>query len=78
MASGNFLDDDFTAAVKSAIAQAREETLKAGVPVFYRDDKRNTEVMEQPDGRKFEIRYVTGEPRERNYIIARELGKTAA
>jgi hypothetical protein len=33
----------------------RLETLEAGVSVFYRDWKRNVDVMEQPDGRKCEL-----------------------
>lgn len=73
-----FLDDDFTLAVKSACAQAKLETLKAGVSVFYRDAKKNMDIMEQPDGRKFEISFIRGAPRERNYKVLRELGKTAA
>jgi hypothetical protein len=37
MTNRDILGDDFTAAVIAAGARAREETLKAGVPVFYRD-----------------------------------------
>jgi hypothetical protein len=73
-----FFGDDFTLAVKYACARAKLETLKAGVPVFYRDAKQNIDVMEQPDGRKFEISFITGAPRERNYKVLRELDKTAA
>ncbi|MCU1262708.1 MAG: hypothetical protein JWO80_5593 [Bryobacterales bacterium] len=78
MASSNVLNDDFTIAVKAACTRARQDTLKADVSVFYRDEKENTDVMEQPDGRKFEIRFLTGAPRDRNYQVLRELGKTAA
>jgi hypothetical protein len=38
--------------------RARLETLQAGVPVFYRDWKRNLDIMEQPDGRKFEVCFI--------------------
>jgi len=60
----------------SAGASARLETLKAGVPVFYRDSTRNFDVMEQPDGRKFEVRFIAGAPRESNYRVVRELNET--
>jgi hypothetical protein len=78
MASSNVLNDDFTISVKAACTRARQDTLKADVSVFYRDEKENTDIMEQPDGRKFEIRFLTGAPRDRNYQVLRELGKTAA
>lgn len=70
-----FLGDDFIASVISAGACARIETLLAGVPVFYRDVKRNIELMERPNGKKFEIRYIPGAPGNRNYEIIRELAQ---
>ncbi len=76
--SRDFFDDDFIAAVQTAGGRARIETLKAGVPVFYWDAERNPDVIEQPDGRKFEIRFLPGQPRDRNYTILRELDETAA
>lgn len=72
-----FFTDEFTSAVESACARARVETLRAGVPVFYRDAERNLEIMEQPDGRLFEICFVAGAPAERNYKVVRELNETA-
>ena len=78
MESGHVFKDDFTVAVKAACSRAREDALKVGVPVFYRDEKENADIMEQPDGRRFEIRFVAGMPRDRNYQVLRELGKTAA
>jgi hypothetical protein len=78
VANDYLFGDDFTAAVVSAGASARLETLKAGVPVFYLDAKENINIMEQPDGRRFEIRFIPGAPRERNYEVLRELGKSAA
>jgi hypothetical protein len=74
----DLFSEDFTAAVQAAGARAREETLRAGVPVFYRDAESGLEVMEQPDGRRFEIRYIPGAPRERNYEVLREIGRSAA
>jgi hypothetical protein len=78
MENGEFFQEAFSAAVVSAGARARLETLQAGVPVFYRDWKRNLDVMEQPDGRKFEVCFIAGAPRESNYRVIRELDETAA
>ena len=78
MTNRDTLGDDFTAAVRTAGARAREETLKAGVTVFYRDSASGLEIMEQPDGRRFEICYLASALRERNYEVLRELGRTAA
>lgn len=64
MGSDNFLEDDFTAAVRSACALARIETLNAGIPVFYRDPKRGLDIMEKPNGRKYEICFLPGAPRD--------------
>jgi hypothetical protein len=33
--------------------------------------------MEQPDGRRFEIRFSPGAPRGRNFEIIREIARTA-
>ena len=78
MENGEFFDEEFTVAIISAGVRARLETLKAGVPVFYRDWKQNLDVMEQPDGRKFEVCFIAGAPREANYRVIRELeGATA-
>jgi hypothetical protein len=78
MENGGFFPQEFTAAIISAGARARLETLEAGVPVFYRDWKLHLDVMEQPDGRKFEVCFIAGAPREVNYRVIRELDGTAA
>ena len=70
--------DDFDAKVIAAGIRARRETLAAGVPVFYRDSRSGVDLMEYPDGRRFEIRYVAGASRESNYEVMREIGKSAA
>ena len=57
--------------------QAFLDTLAAGHPVFYIDDQ-NLNVMELPDGRRFEIRWRPGAPAAENYEIVRELAKRAA
>jgi hypothetical protein len=66
------LDEQLTSAVVAATGQARVEALASGVPVFYRDAD-GLDIMEEPDGRKFEIRLIPGAPRERIFEIVREL-----
>jgi hypothetical protein len=78
MENGGFFSQEFMAAIASAGARARLETLEAGVPVFYWDWKRNIDIMEQPDGRKFEVCFIAGAPRETNHRVIRELEGTAA
>ena len=70
--------DEFSAAIVAAGSRARLETLGAGITVFYRDWEQNLDVMEQPDGRKFEVCFIAGAPREINYRVIRELDRTAA
>jgi len=78
MANDDLFDDNFDLAVKAAVASARKETLLAGVPLFYRDSESGLDVMEQPDGRIFEIRIIPGAPRENHYQVLRELTRSAA
>lgn len=73
----NLLSDDFTAAVKAAVARAREETLQSGIAIFYHDADTGVDVMEHANGRRFQIRFIAGAPRDRNYEILRELPSTA-
>src|SRR5260370_22597656 len=51
---------------------AFEETLAAGLPLFYLDDE-GLNVMEQPDGRRFEIGWIPGAPSGENYEVLREV-----
>ena len=78
MESEQFFDDEFKTAVRLAGAQARIETLQAGIPVFYRDSARDLDILEYPEGRKFEIRFLDGAPGDRNYKVIREVNETAA
>jgi hypothetical protein len=78
MEVGRFFEDEFKAAVRLAGAQARIETLQAGVPVFYRDRQRNLDIMEHSSGRKFEIRFLNNALGDQNYEVVRELNETAA
>ena len=73
----DFLSDEFDEAVRQAGSRAFKATLAAGLPVIYLDDN-NLEVMELPDGRKFEIRWIPGAPSGSNYEIIRELTAAAA
>lgn len=70
--------DKVTAAVVAACRTARLATLAAGVPVFYVDADGKTNVMEMPDGNKFEIRYIPGAPADRNYEVIGQLIRPAA
>ncbi len=65
----NFPSAEFDNAVFAAFDRAIAETLAAGVPVFYADHGVN--IMELPDRRKFEIRFIPGAPRGENYEVIR-------
>ncbi|HKA02534.1 MAG TPA: hypothetical protein VKE70_38750, partial [Candidatus Solibacter sp.] len=52
------------------------ETLSVGLPVFYLDD--GVELMEQPDGRRSEIRWIPDLPADKNFEIVREVGRRVA
>lgn len=68
----HFASVEFDEAVGAAGRRAFETTLAAGLPVFYLDcDGLN--VMEQPDGRRFEIRWIPGAPSGSNYEVLCEL-----
>jgi hypothetical protein len=68
----DFGSKEFDEAVRAAGHQAFLETLAAGLPVFYLDDD-GLNVMQCPDGRRFEIRWVPGAPSGENYEVIREL-----
>lgn len=78
MDDGRLFTEEFKAAIIAAGRQARIETLQAGVPVFYKDFRRDIEIMEMPDGRKFEIRYIPGAPADSNHEVIRQLDDPAA
>ena len=71
-----FLSKEFHDAAVAAIADAVEETLRAGVPVFYSDGAGGY-IKEMPDGRKFQIRFIPHAPGECNYEVVRELQSAA-
>ena len=68
----DFGSKEFDEAVRDAGHQAFLDTLAAGLPVFYRDAD-GLNVMQYPDGRRFEIRWVPGAPSGENYEVIREL-----
>ncbi len=72
-----FGSDEFHEAVRESGHRAFLETLAAGLPVFYLD-RDGLNVMEQADGRKFEIRWIPGAPSGSNYEVVRELSQSAA
>jgi hypothetical protein len=68
----DFLSKEFDHAVYAATHQAFIDTLAAGLPVFYRDAD-GLNVMQQPDGRRFEIRWIPGAPSGENFEIISEM-----
>jgi hypothetical protein len=68
----DFASAEFDEAVGAAGRRAFEATLAAGLPVFYLD-RDGLNVMELPDGRKFEIGWIPGAPSGGNYEVLREL-----
>jgi hypothetical protein len=78
MAKLDVLTDEFTRQAEAAWDDARDEALTRGIPVFYRDHMTGLEILRQPDGRRFEIRFIAGASRGRNYEIVRELSASAA
>jgi hypothetical protein len=74
----DIFSDEFARQAEGAWDRARDAALARGAPVFYQDDGTGVEIMEQPDGRRFEIRFIAGAPRGENYEILRELPARAA
>jgi hypothetical protein len=77
MAAYKFDSPEFDKAVREATHQAFLDTLAAGLPVSYVDSE-GLNVLQYPDGRRFEIRWVPGAPSGENYEIIRELKANAA
>jgi uncharacterized protein YhbP (UPF0306 family) len=77
MAEVDFDSAEFHEAARAAYDRAFAETLAAGLPVFYVDSE-GLNVMEQTDGRRFEIEWIPGAPSGENFRIIRELRERAA
>jgi hypothetical protein len=75
MADDYFFTKEFEDGVVSAGNEARLETLRAGIPVFYLES--DLDIMEMPDGRKFEIRFIPHKLDECNYEVVREIRSAA-
>jgi len=73
--SKDFGTEAFHKAAYAAGHEAFEETLAAGRPVFYVDAE-GLNVVEYPDGRRYEIRWGSGP--EFSYEIVRQLKARAA
>lgn len=69
----DILSDEFAEQAAAAGDRARRSALAQGIPVTYLDEKTRTYIRELPDGRKFEIRWIPGAPRNQNFEIVREL-----
>jgi hypothetical protein len=76
--SFDILSPEVMQAVIEGGIQARKESLALGLPVFYRDAETDCDMMELPDGRRFQIRLVPGVPRGHEYEIIREVIADAA
>jgi hypothetical protein len=78
MAVPDVLSKEFAAGMADATRRARAESLRLGLPVFYRDAETGCDMMELSDGRRFQIRLIPGARRGRNYEVIREIGADAA
>ena len=70
--SPEFDKAEFDKALMEVGLQARREAFAEGHSVIYRDDC-GCHVREHPDGRKFEIRFRPGVPRDQHVEVIRDL-----
>jgi hypothetical protein len=74
----DILSDEFAEAAWAAGNRARQNALNQGHSVFFQDED-GRYLMEQPDGKRFEIRFRPGASRDGDdYEIVRELPAAAA
>ncbi|MBV9037992.1 MAG: hypothetical protein JO182_26125 [Acidobacteriaceae bacterium] len=74
----SILSEEFSRQAAEAGNQARLQLLKQGIPVCYLDSEFGVDVIEYPDGRKVEIRFIPGAPGGQNYKVIRELKHSSA
>ncbi|MBV9937015.1 MAG: hypothetical protein JO150_00805 [Acidobacteriaceae bacterium] len=74
----DIFSEDFSQKAAEAGNQARLQLLKQGIPVCYLDSEFGVDVIEYPDGRKVEIRFIPGAPGGQNYKVIRELKHSSA
>jgi len=78
MVAGHRFDSaEFDQAVSAACHDAFQEALSRGLAVFYTGED-GLNVLERPDGRRFEIRWRQDAPSGENFEIVRELASRAA
>jgi hypothetical protein len=77
MAAYDFDSPEFDEALRAAGRKAIAESLAAGLPAFYIDSE-GLDVVQYPDGRKFEIRWIPGAPAGENYEVIRQVTAHAA
>ena len=78
MAYPSLFSKEFHDNVVADCVAAREESLRKCIPVSYHDWDSGLNMMEYPDGRKFEIRFIPGAPKGKNFEILREVVTQAA
>lgn len=66
------LGEEFAQRAAAAWNRARAEALRNGHPVFFEDED-GRYLMERPDGKRFEVRFIPNAPGDANYEILREL-----
>jgi hypothetical protein len=69
----DILSDEFALQAAAAGNRARLDVLAHGVRVFYLDRRSGLEIMQQPDRRRFEIRFIPNSSGEQNYEVIREI-----
>jgi hypothetical protein len=77
MAPLDILSEEFAQAASAAWNRARQDALKQGEPVLFLDQDGRC-ILEQPDGKRFEVRLCPGAPRDEIIAIVRELPAAAA
>jgi hypothetical protein len=70
--SPSVLTDEFYEAAVAAVTRARQNALATGHSVVFQDEA-GRYVEEQPDGKRFEVRFRPGAPREAHLEIITEL-----
>ena len=78
MATPDILGKEFAEGMADATRRARAESVSLGLPVFYRDAETDCDMMELPDGRRFQVRLIPGAARGHNYEVIREIAADAA
>jgi hypothetical protein len=74
----DIFSEEFSRQAAAAGDRARRQMLEQGIPVCYLDKEFGVNVIEYPDGRKVEIRFIPGAPGDRNYEVIRELTHPSA